>query len=54
MLVYIRDSQLPTVLQEVTKNEIPSELADRLAEEKKIELVSFFLEKFTPKMNVHF
>ncbi|XP_076275615.1 ubiquitin-specific protease 7 isoform X2 [Rhynchophorus ferrugineus] len=39
MLVYIRDSELPNVLQEVTDADIPSELADRLAEEKRMEQV---------------
>ncbi|CAG9767409.1 unnamed protein product [Ceutorhynchus assimilis] len=39
MLVYIRDSDLPNVLQEVTDVDIPSELADRLAEEKRMEQV---------------
>ncbi|XP_049818632.1 ubiquitin carboxyl-terminal hydrolase 7 isoform X1 [Aethina tumida] len=39
MLVYIRDSELHNVLQEVTENDIPSELADRLAEEKRMEQV---------------
>lgn len=29
MLVYIRDSELSNVLQEVTDHDIPSELADR-------------------------
>ncbi|XP_061713292.1 ubiquitin carboxyl-terminal hydrolase 7-like isoform X2 [Cydia pomonella] len=39
MLVYIRDSQLKTVLQEVTQPDIPSELSERLAEEKRIETI---------------
>ncbi|CAH1982094.1 unnamed protein product [Acanthoscelides obtectus] len=39
MLVYIRDSELNNVLQEVTDADIPSELADRLAEEKRMEQV---------------
>ncbi|KAL1494339.1 hypothetical protein ABEB36_009953 [Hypothenemus hampei] len=39
MLVYIRDSELGNVLQEVTNSDIPSELADRLAEEKRMEQV---------------
>ncbi|XP_060521700.1 ubiquitin carboxyl-terminal hydrolase 7 isoform X3 [Cylas formicarius] len=39
MLVYIRDSELPNVLQEVTDADIPSELAERLAEEKRMEQV---------------
>ncbi|XP_074039373.1 ubiquitin-specific protease 7 isoform X4 [Leptinotarsa decemlineata] len=39
MLVYIRDSELQNVLQEVTDADIPTELADRLAEEKRMEQV---------------
>ncbi|XP_044758285.1 ubiquitin carboxyl-terminal hydrolase 7 isoform X2 [Coccinella septempunctata] len=39
MLVYIRDSELHNVLQEVTDADIPSELADRLKEEKRMEQV---------------
>ncbi|KAK9885250.1 hypothetical protein WA026_010749 [Henosepilachna vigintioctopunctata] len=39
MLVYIRDSELQNVLQEVTDVDIPSELADRLKEEKRMEQV---------------
>ncbi|XP_017767859.1 PREDICTED: ubiquitin carboxyl-terminal hydrolase 7 isoform X1 [Nicrophorus vespilloides] len=39
MLVYIRDSELHNVLQEVTDIDIPTELADRLAEEKRMEQV---------------
>ncbi|KPJ08208.1 Ubiquitin carboxyl-terminal hydrolase 7, partial [Papilio machaon] len=39
MLVYIRDSQLKTVLQEVTQADIPTELSERLAEEKRIETI---------------
>lgn len=39
MLVYIRDSEISNVLQEVTDHDIPSELADRLAEEKRMEQV---------------
>ncbi|XP_077294716.1 ubiquitin-specific protease 7 isoform X2 [Arctopsyche grandis] len=39
MLVYIRDSQLKTVLQECTQADIPSELVERLAEEKRIETI---------------
>ncbi|XP_044734467.1 ubiquitin carboxyl-terminal hydrolase 7-like [Chrysoperla carnea] len=39
MLVYIRDSQLSTVLQEVTEADIPSELIERLAEEKRLEQI---------------
>lgn len=39
MLVYIRDSELHNVLQEVTDADIPTELGDRLAEEKRMEQV---------------
>ncbi|XP_022916946.1 ubiquitin carboxyl-terminal hydrolase 7 isoform X1 [Onthophagus taurus] len=39
MLVYIRDSELHNVLKEVSEADIPSELADRLAEEKRMEQV---------------
>lgn len=46
MLVYIRDSELRNVLQEVTDADIPSELADRLAEEKRMEQVSRQLSYF--------
>ncbi|KAL7638741.1 UNVERIFIED_CONTAM: hypothetical protein RMT77_010274 [Armadillidium vulgare] len=39
MLVYIRESHLNTVLQEVTEEDIPQELIDRLQEEKRIEMI---------------
>ncbi|BET01842.1 ubiquitin carboxyl-terminal hydrolase [Nesidiocoris tenuis] len=39
MLVYIRDSELSTVLQEVTENDIPQELVERLQEEKRLEQI---------------
>lgn len=39
MLVYIRDSELKNVLQDVIVHDIPSELADRLQEEKRMEQV---------------
>lgn len=39
MLVYIRDSELHNVLQEVTDADISTELADRLLEEKRLEQV---------------
>ncbi|CAG9828572.1 unnamed protein product [Diabrotica balteata] len=39
MLVYIRDSQMTKVLQDVTDADIPTELADRLAKEKRMEQV---------------
>ncbi|XP_014255041.1 ubiquitin carboxyl-terminal hydrolase 7 isoform X2 [Cimex lectularius] len=39
MLVYIRDSELANVLQEVTKDDIPQELEDRLTEEKRVEQI---------------
>ncbi|XP_018496359.1 ubiquitin carboxyl-terminal hydrolase 7 [Galendromus occidentalis] len=37
MLVYIRDSALPDVLQKVEKEAIPEQLMDRLQEEKQVE-----------------
>jgi ubiquitin carboxyl-terminal hydrolase 7 len=37
MLVYIRESELERVLQEVTKKDIPFELAEKLEEEKQME-----------------
>ncbi|XKL66747.1 hypothetical protein PGB90_010167 [Kerria lacca] len=39
MLVYIRDSELKNVLQEVTEKDIPAELETRLQEERRIELI---------------
>lgn len=39
MLVYIRVSELPRVLQELTENDIPSDLVERLNEEKRMEQV---------------
>lgn len=39
MLVYIRDSELKTVLQDVTEEDIPKELTDRLQEEKRLEQI---------------
>ncbi|XP_018913775.1 ubiquitin carboxyl-terminal hydrolase 7 isoform X2 [Bemisia tabaci] len=39
MLVYIRDSELKNVLQEVTEEDIPQELSERLAEEKRLEQI---------------
>ncbi|OQR76440.1 ubiquitin carboxyl-terminal hydrolase 7-like, partial [Tropilaelaps mercedesae] len=37
MLVYIRDSALPDVLQKVEKEDIPEQLMERLQEEKQVE-----------------
>ncbi|XP_055922238.1 ubiquitin carboxyl-terminal hydrolase 7-like [Eupeodes corollae] len=39
MLVYIRVSELPRVLEEITENDIPSDLVERLNEEKRMEQV---------------
>lgn len=39
MLVYIRDSELKNVLQEVTEDDIPKELIERLQEEKRLEQI---------------
>lgn len=39
MLVYIRNSAMPTVLQEIKESEIPSELTERLTEERRMEQV---------------
>lgn len=39
MLVYIRKSAMPQVLQEIKESDIPSELIDRLAEERRMEQV---------------
>lgn len=37
MLVYVRESGMKTILQEVTESDIPSELNDKLNEEKRME-----------------
>lgn len=37
MLVYVRESGMKTILQEVIENDIPSELNDKLNEEKRME-----------------
>lgn len=37
MLVYVRESAMKTILQEVTESDIPSELNDKLTEEKRME-----------------
>lgn len=39
MLVYIRDSEMPKVLDEIRETEIPAELIDRLHEERRMEQV---------------
>lgn len=39
MLVYIRNSAMPTVLQEIKESDIPTELIDRLSEERRMEQV---------------
>ncbi|XP_063971847.1 ubiquitin carboxyl-terminal hydrolase 7 isoform X1 [Diachasmimorpha longicaudata] len=39
MLVYIRDSELQNVLQEVKEEDIPQELVERLLEEKRLEQI---------------
>ncbi|XP_074095534.1 ubiquitin carboxyl-terminal hydrolase 7-like isoform X1 [Cotesia typhae] len=39
MLVYIRNSELENVLQEVKEEDIPQELVDRLQEEKRLEYI---------------
>ncbi|GLG95277.1 Ubiquitin carboxyl-terminal hydrolase 7 [Gryllus bimaculatus] len=39
MLVYIRDSEIKNVLQEVTEEDIPQELVERLQEEKRMEQI---------------
>lgn len=38
MLVYVRESAMKTILQEVTEDDIPSELNEKLNEEKRLEL----------------
>jgi ubiquitin carboxyl-terminal hydrolase 7 len=38
MLVYIRDSELPNVLQKVAEEDIPTELQEKLQEEKRLEV----------------
>lgn len=39
MLVYIRKSAMPSILQEIKESDIPSELVERLAEERRMEQV---------------
>lgn len=39
MLVYIRKSAMPQVLQEIKESDIPAELIDRLSEERRMEMV---------------
>jgi len=39
MLVYIRDSEMHNVLQEVSESDIPQELNDRLQEERRLEQI---------------
>lgn len=39
MLVYIRKSAMPTILQEIKESDIPSELTEKLNEERRMELV---------------
>lgn len=39
MLVYIRDSAMPAVLEEINESDIPTELGERLQEEKRMETV---------------
>lgn len=39
MLVYIRDTAMPQILQEIGETEIPTELTDRLHEERRMEQV---------------
>lgn len=38
MLVYVRESAMKTILQEIVEDDIPSELNDKLNEEKRMEL----------------